>query len=135
MAETAENAVKDRFLILNLIFLIVFRCFPLLCSFWFSFIINTEELILKVFNSEEVIPVVTGKGCAQKLDFCLFTRICRRTPAQEVFTSGDIGGFFGKKSCGMCQDGLDARENELLTEKANLFEIGSPKKIIDQEVR
>ena len=114
MAETAENAVKDRFLILNLIFLIVFCSFPLLFSFWFSFIINTEELILKVFNSEEVIPVVTGKGCAQKLDFLR---------------------FFGEKSCGMCQDGLDARENELLTEKANLFEIGSPKKILDQEVR
>jgi len=28
----------------------------------------------------------------------------------------------------MCQDGLDARENELLTEKANLFEIGSENK-------
>lgn len=28
----------------------------------------------------------------------------------------------------MCQDGLDARENKLLTGKANFFEIGSNKK-------
>ena len=68
------------------------------------------------------------RGAHKNLIFCLFTRICRRTPAQEVFTSGDIGGFFGKKSCGMCQDGLDAWENELLTEKTNLFEIGSENK-------
>jgi len=30
-------------------------------------------------------------------------------------------GFFGKKPRGVCQDGLDARENKLLTGKSHFF--------------
>ena len=41
---------------------------------------------------------------------------------KEVYAQKtDFLRLFGKKSCGMCQDELDARENELLTGKSQSF--------------